>query len=139
MKLIKKGKVKDIYEYDKENLILHFTNRVSAFDVIMNDEIPYKGKVLCDFALFWFSNLKMPNHFVERIDIDKILVKKLIMFPIESIVRGFLYGSLYSRYRFSLFDEIPSELRTFFTNRTLIVASKLPMVIFDPSTKSERS
>ncbi len=136
MKLIKKGKVKDIYEFDNENLIFHFTNRVSAFDVIMNDEIPYKGKILCEFALFWFSRLKMSNHFVDRVDTDKIMVKKLTMIPIESIVRGYLYGSLYLRYKSSLFDEIPSELISHFTNRNLEVASKLPLLLFDPSTKS---
>lgn len=137
MRLIKKGKVKDIYEVDNENLIFHFTNRVSAFDVIMNEEIPYKGKILCEFALFWFSRLKMPNHFVDRVDIDKILVKKLTMIPIESVVRRYLYGSLFSRYKNSLFNEIPSELISYFTNRNLDVASKLPLLIFDPSTKSD--
>ncbi|HXT83688.1 MAG TPA: phosphoribosylaminoimidazolesuccinocarboxamide synthase [Verrucomicrobiae bacterium] len=137
MKLIKKGKVKDIYEVDNENLIFHFTNRVSAFDVIMNEEIPYKGKILCEFALFWFSRLKMSNHFVDRVDIDKILVKKLTMIPIESVVRGYLYGSLFSRYKNSLFNEIPSELISYFTNRNLEIASKLPLLIFDPSTKSD--
>ena len=58
LKLIKKGKVKDIYEVDKETLIFHFTDRVSAFDIIMNNSIPYKGKVLCDFAdilVFFFK------------------------------------------------------------------------------------
>ena len=57
MKLIKRGKVKDIYEATADTLIFSFSNRVSAFDVILEDEIPYKGKVLCDFAVFWFEKL----------------------------------------------------------------------------------
>ena len=79
MRLIKKGKVKDIYKANDEYLIFHFTDRISAFDVIMNETIPFKGKVLCDFALFWFSKLNIQNHFVKKIGIDKIMVKRLSM------------------------------------------------------------
>ena len=85
--------MKDIYKLDKDNLIFHFTDRVSAFDVVMSDTIPYKGKVLCDFTVFWFSSLNIKNHFIRRIDKDKILVRELSVFPIESIIRGYLYGS----------------------------------------------
>ena len=99
LKLIKKGKVKDIYEVDKETLIFHFTDRVSAFDIIMNNSIPYKGKVLCDFAVFWFSSLNINNHYIKKIDRDKILVKRLTMIPIECVVRGYMYGGLFSRYK----------------------------------------
>ena len=113
MKLIKKGKVKDIYEVDNETLIFHFTDRVSAFDIIMNETIPYKGKILCDFAIFWFSTLNVPNHFIKKIDVDKILVKRLSIFPIECIVRGYMYGSLYSRYNAGNYIEIPEELSSF--------------------------
>ncbi len=137
MKLVKKGKVKDIYETNDETMIFHFTDRVSAFDVLMNDTIPYKGKILCDFAIFWFSSLNIPNHFIKKIDKDKILVKKLCMVPIESIVRGYMYGSLYSRYLSGNYTDIPDELCPFFKNNKFVVASKLPLLIFDPSTKSE--
>ena len=67
MRLVKRGKVKDIYEANDEFLIFHFTDRISAFDIIMNETIPFKGKVLCDFALFWFSKLNIENHFVKKI------------------------------------------------------------------------
>ncbi|HXS59246.1 MAG TPA: phosphoribosylaminoimidazolesuccinocarboxamide synthase [Candidatus Sulfopaludibacter sp.] len=137
MRLIKKGKVKDIYEADNETLIFHFTNRVSAFDIIMKDTIPYKGKILCDFALFWFSTLNVPNHFIKKIDVDKILVRKLSIFPVECIVRGYMYGSLLSRYKAGNYIQIPEELHSYFNNNKFEVASKLPLLIFDPSTKSD--
>jgi phosphoribosylaminoimidazole-succinocarboxamide synthase len=137
LKLIKKGKVKDIYEVDNETLIFHFTDRVSAFDIIMNETIPYKGKILCDFAIFWFSTLNVHNHFIKKIDVDKILVKRLSIFPIECIVRGYMYGSLYSRYNAGNYIEIPEELSSYFNNNKFVVASKLPLLIFDPSTKSD--
>ncbi|MDQ4074473.1 MAG: phosphoribosylaminoimidazolesuccinocarboxamide synthase, partial [Thermoproteota archaeon] len=135
MKLIRKGKAKDIYEKDDRTLIFHFTDRVSAFDVIMEDQIPYKGKVLCDFAVFWFSRLKIENHFIERIDVDKILVKKLNMIPIECIVRGYLYGSMYSRLISNQLDI--SEFPFASKNINPVLASKLPFLVFDPTTKSE--
>lgn len=137
MKLVKKGKVKDIYEVNDETLIFHFTDRVSAFDVIMNDTIPHKGKILCDFAIFWFSSLNVPNHLIKKIDTDKILVKKLFMVPIECIVRGYMYGSLYSRYLSGNYTDIPDELYSYFKNNKFVVASRLPLLIFDPSTKSD--
>jgi phosphoribosylaminoimidazole-succinocarboxamide synthase len=137
LKLIRKGKVKDIYEVDDETLIFHFTDRVSAFDVIMDDVIPYKGKVLCNFALFWFSSLNIKNHFIKKIDENKILVKKLSMVPIECVVRGYIYGSLYSRYKTGKYTDMPVELKLLLKNNEFVLASKLPLLIFDPTTKSD--
>jgi phosphoribosylaminoimidazole-succinocarboxamide synthase len=137
LKLIKKGKVKDIYKLNKDDLIFHFTDRVSAFDVVMSDTIPYKGKVLCDFTVFWFSSLNIKNHFIKRIDKDKILVRELPVFPIESIIRGYLYGSLYSRIKEKKYYNIPNELRTLIDNGDFVIGSKLPYLIFDPTTKSD--
>jgi phosphoribosylaminoimidazole-succinocarboxamide synthase len=137
LKLFKKGKVKDIYRLNNQNLIFHFTDRVSAFDVIMNDKIPYKGKVLCDFAVFWFDSLNIKNHFIKRIDKDKILVRELSVFPIECVIRGYMYGSLYSRIETGDYLNIPNELITYDNNNKFIIGSKLPWLIFDPSTKSE--
>lgn len=137
MRLVKKGKVKDIYEANDEFLIFHFTDRISAFDVIMNETIPFKGKVLCDFALFWFSKLNIENHFVKKIDVDKIMVKRLSMIPIECIVRGYLYGSLYLRYLEKDYLNMPKELLYYIKNKQFKVSSKLPFIVFDPSTKSE--
>jgi phosphoribosylaminoimidazole-succinocarboxamide synthase len=137
LKLIKKGKVKDIYEVDDKTLIFHFTDRVSAFDVIMNDTIPYKGRILCDFAIFWFSNLNIPNHFIKKIDVDKILVRKLSIIPIECIVRGYMYGSLYSRYKAGNYSQIPKELQPYLKDNKFAIADGLPLLLFDPSTKSD--
>ena len=128
MRLVKKGKVKDIYEANDEFLIFHFTDRISAFDVIMNETIPFKGKVLCDFALFWFSKLNIENHFVKKIDVDKIMVKRLSMIPIECIVRGYLYGSLYLRYLEKDYLNMPKELLYYIKNKQFKVSSKLPFI-----------
>jgi len=137
LRLVKKGKVKDIYEANDEFLIFHFTDRISAFDIIMNETIPFKGKVLCDFALFWFSKLNIENHFVKKIDVDKIMVKRLSMIPIECIVRGYIYGSLYLRYLEKDYLNMPKELLHYVKNKQFKVSSKLPFIVFDPSTKSE--
>jgi phosphoribosylaminoimidazole-succinocarboxamide synthase len=137
LRLVKKGKVKDIYEANDEFLIFHFTDRISAFDVIMNETIPFKGKVLCDFALFWFSKLNIENHFVKKMDVDKIMVKRLSMIPIECIVRGYMYGSLYLRYLEKDYLNMPKELLYYIKNKQFKVSSKLPFIVFDPSTKSE--
>ena len=136
MKLIRKGKVKDIYETDDNTLIFSFSDRISAFDVILNDEIPYKGKVLCDFAFFWFKNLKGKNHFMKRVDTNKIEVSKLNMLPVECVVRSYLYGSLYSRYLQNAIDISGTE--EYFANKDLQLASKLPSLVFDPTTKSDQ-
>ena len=136
MKLIRKGKVKDIYETNNNTLIFSFSNRISAFDVILNDEIPYKGKVLCDFARYWFKILKGKNHFRRRVDTDKIEVGKLNMIPIECVVRSYLYGSLYTRYLQNSIEISGTE--EYFANNDLQLASKLPGLVFDPTTKSDQ-
>ncbi len=137
MRLIKTGKVKDVYEYDNERLVFHFTDRISAFDIIMNNSIPYKGKVLCDFAIFWFSKLKISNHYLKKMDIDKIMVKKLSMIPIECIVRDYMYGSLYSRFEDKDYNNIPKELLVYLKDDVPDIGSRLPITTFDPSTKSD--
>jgi phosphoribosylaminoimidazole-succinocarboxamide synthase len=135
LKLIKKGKVKDIYESNPDTLIFSFSNRVSAFDVVLDDEIPFKGKVLCDFAVFWFEKLDFSNHFVRQVSPTMIEVKKLRMIPIECVVRAYLYGSLYSRYRDNTLNL--DDMKQYFQNKDLDLASKLPQILFDPTTKSE--
>ncbi|MEM4311222.1 MAG: phosphoribosylaminoimidazolesuccinocarboxamide synthase [Nitrososphaerales archaeon] len=127
MLLIKKGKVKDIYEYDKDKLLFVFSDRVSAFDVILPNEIPHKGEVLCKFAKFWFEALDITHHMIGLKDDKSMIVKKLKMIPIEFVVRGYLYGSLYERL-------IKGEVRL---DIEPILASKLPKPLFDPTTKSD--
>jgi phosphoribosylaminoimidazole-succinocarboxamide synthase len=128
MKFLTSGKVKDVYEIDNDNLLFKFTNRLSAYDVKFKDEIPHKGKVLCKFAEFWFEKLDVPNHFVKINSDTEIVVKKMKMFPIECVIRGYFYGSIVSRWEkgeISLPNDISPEL-----------AAKLSEPIFDPTTKS---
>ena len=128
MKFLTSGKVKDVYEIDDTNLLFKFSDRVSAYDVKFQDEIPQKGKVLCKFAEFWFENLDVPNHFVKTNSDTEIVVKKMKMLPIECVVRGYFYGSIVSRWEkgeISLPNDISPEL-----------AAKLSEPIFDPTTKS---
>lgn len=130
MKLVKKGKVKDIYEIDDDKLLFHFSDRISAFDVIMNDEIPGKGEILCKFAKYWFDTLPVANHMLEIKQSDMMIVKKLEMIPIECIVRGYMYGSFYERYVKNQSLQIQYDF-------PLKKAEKLPQPVFDPTTKSE--
>jgi len=128
LKFLTSGKVKDIYELEDGNLLFKFSNRVSAYDVKFKDEIPRKGEVLCKFAEYWFKKLDVSNHFVERRSDTEIVVKKIHMLPIECIVRGYFYGSLFSRWengKISLDKDTPTDL-----------AAQLPKPIFDPTTKS---
>ncbi len=129
MKFIHSGKVKDVYELDTKFLLFHFTDRVSAYDVPMITDIQGKGEILCKFAEFWFHHLDFNNHMVRLDAKDKMVVKKLKMIPLECVVRGYLYGSLYERYSSApkLLDLGPN----------LKLASKLEEPIFDPTTKSK--
>lgn len=129
MQLSHSGKVKDIYEVDSKSLLFHFTDRVSAFDVPMVTPVLGKGKILCKFAEFWFKVLNVKNHMIGLEASDKMLVRKLTMIPIECVVRGYLYGSLYERIKLgNSILGISSEDCT--------IASKLEKPIFDPATKN---
>ena len=129
MKFLTSGKVKDVYEVDSDTLLFKFSNRVSAYDVKFNDEIPKKGEVLSKFAEFWFETLDVPNHFVETKSDTEIIVKKMEMLPIECVVRGYFYGSMVSRWKNGEISLPKSSYRT-------ELASKLSEPIFDPTTKS---
>lgn len=118
MKLISRGKVKDIYDIDPKTIMFKFSNRVSAYDVKFRQDIPGKGNVLCKFAEYWFDKLDIPNHFIRRISDTEMMVKKLEMIPIECIVREYFYGSMENNSNYKL-------------------AEKLPNPIFDPTTKSD--
>ena len=130
MRLMRSGKVKDIYELDSGNILFHFSDRISAFDVKMATPIPKKGEVLCRFAEFWFGTLDVPHHMLKVVDKDKMEVKKLQMIPLECVVRGYFYGSFVERYKERLGRDLPSSFSP-------VLASKLPEPIFDPTTKSE--
>lgn len=129
MKFLRSGKVKDIYELDDGDVMFHFTDRVSAFDVKFPTPIPKKGEILCKFAEFWFKRLPVKNHYVRTEAKDKMVVKKMDMIPIECVVRGYFYGSLVQRWKEGKV-KLPEGTDT-------RIAARLPIPIFDPTTKSE--
>lgn len=126
-KPFKRGKVKDVYELGEDQLVFVFSDRVSAYDVVLPSIIPRKGEVLCKLAAYWFDYLKTPNHMVRLIDAQRMVVRKLKMIPVECVVRGYLYGSLHERL---VKGEISLPV-------TPVLASKLPEPYFDPTTKSD--
>lgn len=130
MRLIHSGKVKDVYEVDPDTFLFHFTDRVSAFDIPMITPIKGKGEILCKFAEFWFNTLTVENHMISKQESDKMLVKRLDMIPVEFVVRGYLYGTLYERYLRGEFKNLES------LGDDPVLASKLPFPVCDPSTKS---
>jgi len=129
LKFLGSGKVKDLYDLEDGTLLFKFSDRVSAYDVKFNENIPKKGEVLCKFAEFWFNELQTPNHFVNRKSDTEIIVKKMEMLPIECVVRGYFYGSLVNRWKNGEIELPPG------TDTQL--AAKLPEPIFDPTTKAE--
>lgn len=129
MKFLRSGKVKDIYDTEDGNLLFHFSDRVSAFDVKFPTVVPRKGEVLCKFAEFWFKALPNASHYIRTESKDKMIVKKMKMIPIECVVRGYFYGSLIQRWQ-------NGEV-TVPTNTDTSLAARLPEPIFDPTTKSE--
>ena len=129
LKFLGSGKVKDVYDLEDGTLLFKFSDRVSAYDVKFYDPIPRKGEVLCKFAEFWFNKLPVPNHFVKSVSKNEIIVKKMKMIPVECVVRGYFYGSLISRWKEGQVT-IPSGTQT-------EIAAKLPIPLFDPTTKAE--
>lgn len=127
MKLLKKGKVKDVYELDDRRILFVFSDRISSFDVILPSKVLRKGEVLSKFTKFWFEKFDVENHFIGMKGKSMMIVKKLNMIPIECIVRGYIYGSLYERMK-SGGVELGIEP---------ILAKKLPKPLFDPTTKSD--
>jgi phosphoribosylaminoimidazole-succinocarboxamide synthase len=97
VKLFSRGKVRDVYEVAADRLLIIATDRLSAFDVVMEEGIPDKGRVLTQLTCFWFEFLRdlLPNQLRER----SMLVRKAQPFPIECVVRGYLAGSGWKDYR----------------------------------------
>jgi phosphoribosylaminoimidazole-succinocarboxamide synthase len=132
MRLLREGKVKNIFQLENGNLLLKFSDRVSAFDIKFDQRIPNKGKVLCKFANFWFNKLDVPSHFIGLRQENAMEVRKLSMIPYEFIVRGYYYGSMLERYT------TDTDFKYLFgANLTLKKGEKLPYPIFEITTKSE--
>lgn len=147
LQLHRRGKVRDVYHAGEYYLIVS-TDRLSAFDVVMNQGIPFKGKILNTMAVFWFSMIKdiIPNHLITA-NVDEIdyipqnqkddyrgrvmLVRKAEVVPVECIVRGYLAGTGWNDYRKT------GEICGNTLPEGLIESSKLPIPIFTPSTKAE--
>lgn len=147
LKLFKRGKVRDVYDLGDYYLIIS-TDRLSAFDVIMNEGIPFKGKVLNRISQFWFNFTKdiIENHIItcnvdEYPDVCKpykdilkdrsMLVKKAELIPLECIVRGYITGSGWNDYK-KTGNICGIKLR-----EGLVESEKLDEPIFTPSTKAE--
>ncbi len=140
------GKVRDIYAVDAQTMLIVTTDRLSAFDVILPDPIPGKGRVLTDISRFWFAKTAhiVPNHLTERalndivpdageraLIVDRaVVVKRLKALPIEAVVRGYLIGSGWKDYQQTgsvCGIQLPPGLRQ---------ADQLPEPIFTPTTKA---
>jgi phosphoribosylaminoimidazole-succinocarboxamide synthase len=145
--LLGRGKVRDIYAVDEARLLIVTTDRLSAFDVILPDPIPDKGRVLTAVSSFWFARLAhvVPNHLtgiapesvvrgeVERAQVSgrAIVVKRLAPLPIEAVVRGYLIGSGWKDYLASgavCGIALPAGMKQ---------AGRLPRPLFTPATKAE--
>ena len=146
LKLLGRGKVRDIYEADDQHLLIVATDRLSAYDVIMPNPIPGKGEILTSLSNFWFDMMSdlVPNHLtklninsyisdkreIKILEKRSIIVKKLKPLPIESVVRGYLIGSGWRDY------EKNSEICGIKLPKNLDQAQKLPETIYTPATKA---
>lgn len=143
-----RGKVRDIYTVDNQHMLIVATDRLSAFDVILPNPIPGKGKVLTEIANFWFqrttgivknhtTNIKLEDAIEDQLDREQvkgraIVVREFKPLPIEAVVRGYIIGSGWKEYRESQSVcgiKLPAGLK---------LADKLPQPIFTPSTKAEQ-
>jgi phosphoribosylaminoimidazole-succinocarboxamide synthase len=137
LKLHSSGKVREIYEWDGD-LLMIASDRVSVYDVVLPTPIPDKGRVLTQMSVFWFELTKdlVPNHLIstdvpDEVEGRAMRVRKLEMYPVECVVRGYLSGSGWREYRESgsvCGIELPEGLRE---------SEKLPEPIFTPATKAE--
>jgi len=148
LKFFRRGKVRDVYDL-KDKLLIVSTDRISCFDVVLPEGIPYKGRVLTGLSVFWFGFLKSvtPHHFITA-DIDKypqelkkykeklsgrsMLVLKAKPLPVECIVRGYLSGSGWKEYKEKQSVcgiNLPQGLKE---------SDRLPEIIFTPSTKADK-
>ena len=145
--MVHRGKVRDVYQIDKEHLLLVATDRISAFDCILPNAILHKGKILTAISAFWFNLLKeiTASHLIttdfaqmppeirqyEELRGRSTLVKQTKVFPVECVVRGFLEGSGLKDYQATgkiCGHDLPKGLRQ---------GDRLPAPIFTPATKAE--
>ena len=147
LRLVKRGKVRDIYDLG-DQLLMVATDRISAFDVVMPDPIPGKGKILTRISLFWFEIMKslVPNHvissnfdefpevckpYADILNGRSMLVKKATPLPIECVVRGYISGSGWKDY------QVSGSICGIRLPKGLEESEKLSEPLFTPSTKAE--
>jgi len=146
LEFLYRGKVRDIYKIDKERLLVVQTDRLSAFDVVLPDPIPGKGRLLTDLSVFWFKKLShlISNHWLdqsprefltdgefEQVEGRAMVVRWLRPLPVEAIVRGYLAGSGWKEYRKT------GSICGIVLPPNLKEAQQLPQTIFTPSTKAD--
>jgi phosphoribosylaminoimidazole-succinocarboxamide synthase len=127
------GKVRELYALDDERLLLAASDRISVFDVVLPTEIPDKGRVLTGLSGFWFTRTKeiVPNHLLTiREDGRSMECRRLVMLPIECVVRGYLSGSGWKSYQES------GEVCGIALPEGLQESDRLPEPIFTPTTKA---
>lgn len=145
LKLLHRGKVRDVYEIDDERLLLVATDRISAFDCVMPNQIPHKGAILTALSAFWFGELAgISDHHLLTLDIDSVpqiagrkdlagrsmVVRRTEVFPVECVVRGYLEGSGWKDYKATgsvCGHRLPDGLKQ---------CSKLEKPLFTPATKA---
>src|SRR4030095_5131575 len=148
LNLLKRGKVRDVYEVDDARLLIVATDRISAFDCILPTAIACKGEVLTSLSEFWFEKLGhiVPNHFVttdleempasvertENLKSRSMLVRKAEVFPVECVVRGYLVGSGWKDYLRT------GEVCGHKLPENLLESAELQEPIFTPSTKADQ-
>ena len=146
LKKVHQGKVRDIYDVDADHLLIVTTDRLSAFDVVLPDPIPFKGRVLTQISLFWFAKTRhiVANHLsdltLEDVVADaqeraplvgrSMIVRKLNALPIEAVVRGYLIGSGYKDY------VAHGAVCGIALPPGLQMAARLPEPIFTPASKA---
>jgi len=147
LQLFKRGKVRDVYEIE-DRLLIVATDRVSAFDVIMADPIPGKGRILTEISTFWFQAMEdvIPNHLIStrvqeyppscqqykaELEGRSMLVQRTEPFPVECVARGYLAGSGWQEYRES------GKVCGIRLPAGLVESAQLPQAIFTPATKEE--
>lgn len=130
------GKVRELYAVEGDRLLIVATDRISAFDVVLDEPIPHKGAVLTGLTLFWLDALDTPNHLISTEDVPDefagtaMLVRRAEVIPMECVVRGYLYGSSWKEYAAGggpTTEHLPTGLEQ---------ASPLPEPIFTPATKA---
>ena len=155
MRLIRKGKVKEVYETEnKDELEFFFTDRISVFDKIIPSDVPHKGETLCRTSAYWFSvaeNIGIKTHFIKTILPNRMRVKKVdvirdysklnekttnYLIPLEFICRYYVAGSLFDRIKNK---EIKNETLGFDRDYNVKYGDKLPTPFFEVTTKLEKT